>query len=229
MIYNKIKVIPIFILILSSLFMSCSDVKIKDTLLDPIPSGATGRWSGVWVLYDDELKTGGGIMFYTEPAPSNPNSQTIDLSCTEYPYSGNKCLKYSWDGSESYDSTWKVWQNKWCGMALIVGSDWTQVNTSSKDVSLAGYKKLTFKARGIVDPNVNVRIEAMIKIGQYSSSPAGVLILNSNTLTSDWSEYTIELNNVSTINIFLSVVFIYSGNQQSSGATIYLDDITLSN
>lgn len=223
--YKKI----IFIFMFALLFFGCSDVKVKDTLLDPIPSGATGRWSGVWVLYDDELKTGGGIMLYTEPPPSNPNSQVIDPFCSENPYSGSKCLKYSWDGDVSYDSNWNVWQNKWCGMALIVGKDWTEVKTSSKDLTGVGYNKLTFKARAKLDPSVKVKIEAVVKIGQYTSSAAGSITLDSTTLTQDWAEYTISLNNVSTVNIFLSVVFQYNGSTQSTGGTVYLDDIILSN
>jgi len=221
---KKIKWLTVLtvLIIIISFFNSCSDVKVEDRLLNPIPSGATGKWSGTWVLYDDELKTGGGIMFYTEPNPNNPNSQTLDVSYIE---NGNKCIRYFWDGDVSYDSTWNVWQDKWCGMALIVGQDWTEVLTSTKDLTQAAYKKISFKIKGKLSNSVRIKIEALVRIGRYSSFPAATVVIDS--LSEEWETYTLPLNNVSTINMFFSLIIENRGSSRSQGATIYLDDIIL--
>jgi hypothetical protein len=216
-------ILAFVIALIISFITGCSDVKVEDRLVNPIPLGATGKWSGVWVLYDDELKTGGGIMFYTEPNPENPTSQTLNVSYTEE--NGNKCMKYSWDGDISYDSTWKVWQDKWCGMALIVGKDWTEVQTSTKDLSLAGYKKISFKIKGHLSESTRIKIDTLVRIGKFSSYPAASVVINS--LSDQWEEYTLVLNNVSTINIFFSLVIENKSNTKSQGAVVYLDDIIL--
>ena len=108
------KILKIILIFTIFLILSCGKT---DLIYDPFPDGALHKWSGKWVIYGDKLQTGGGIQLF-----DSWEEQSFEDS-EENPYSGKKCLKYSWTGNPvySYVQGTKV---GWCGMIFLVGGDW---------------------------------------------------------------------------------------------------------
>ncbi len=198
----------------SLLITGCSDQKPIKRLINPVPDGAKNAWTGIpWTIYDDELKTGGGMMFY-----SSPDGQKLDFECRDNPRSGTKCIKYSWDGTQVYDYDYQKWQTNWCGWGIIVGKDWTSYDSSSKDISEAGYNKITFWVRGKIDSKTTVKFEGPVREDKGGTD---FIRLDSTQITSSWQQFTISLSgtDVSSVKDYFKVIF------EKGKGIIYIDDI----
>jgi len=199
------------------LITGCSDQNPSDRLINPIPKGATNttQWSTKpWVIYDDELKTGGGMMYY-----SSSDGQKLDFASTENPRSGTKCIKYSWNGSSVYDYGRQIWQKDWCGWGIISGKDWTSYDTSSRDLSESGYTKIVFWVRGNIDSNTTIKFEGPVREDKGGTD---FIRLTSAGLTSSWQQKEISLSgtDLSDVKDFFKVIF-----EKGAGGTVYIDDI----
>jgi hypothetical protein len=209
----------------------CDNAPINK-LIDPTVSNKTGTWPAEWVLYDDEIKTGGTVQMYT-----TMEGQELLFNSTDHPYQGTQCVKYSWDGSAVTEYLTNTRENGFVGFGLIAADSVNRYSEVSKDLTLAGYTKISFRVRGSLNTNVYLRIEA--QNGNYLT-PSGTNAWQSNTInrriTGDWQQYEFSLSgSQATIRDFVRVILVYDedGNpntpntRQGNGGTVYLDDIRL--
>ncbi|MBN1384600.1 MAG: hypothetical protein JW983_06970 [Elusimicrobia bacterium] len=202
----------ILFLALSVFLFGCEHKKPLDVLDDPTIGKALGGYSGLWIIFDDSLNTGGGMMLY-----NSWDNQKISWEDTTNPVTGKYCIKYSWNGKDVYDYTGGMWQHNWCGFGFIVGSDHTEASKSI-DLSLAGYTKLTFWARGSLSANTTLNFT-----GPYTGAETGDVVV-----TDAWQQYTISLtpSNMKSVTGFFAIIFGYSGGDtHGDGGTVYVDDI----
>lgn len=200
-----------FIFLFVFLF-GCSKYNPLDKLINPEEKSATGRWSGEFVIYDDELKTGGGIMFL-----SSADNQTLDFNFRENPYSGKKCIKYSWNGKSVYDYTRKIYQANWCGWAFIVGKDWTEYN-KIRNFSSVNYSKISLWVRGSLSANTKIKFES------YNRDTHSDI-----ELTDSWQKIEFKITgNQSEIKEYLKIIFEYLGSGEGNGGIVYIDEIKFS-
>lgn len=181
-----------------------------DKLYDPTGDGALrGEW-GPWVIYDDQLKTRGGVML----CPSDEHQTFAEV--TENPRSGERCIKYSWDGT-------LVWSEKhgklvnWTAAVLIVAPTWRDYG-QEKNLRLGDYTKITFWVRGNLSSDADIRFEGP---GDYEEGECDFKRLDQ--LPGDWCEYKIDFTsntNLSRAKEFFKIVF------DGGGGTVYVDDIT---
>src|ERR1041385_398507 len=69
-----------------------------DRLVNPVPDGALSQTNHIFVIYDDELKTGGGLGLF----PGGEN-QTITLLDASSPRRSDNQIRYSWNGQDVPD------------------------------------------------------------------------------------------------------------------------------
>lgn len=207
---NKIfKIIAVlFVLVLTS-----CDHNPLDKLFDPIGDGALGGEWGYWKIYDDQLNTRGGVML----SPSEEHQTFAEVIGN--PHSGERCIKYSWDGT-------KLWSEKdgklvnWTAALLIVAPTWQEYEKGEKDLSPGNYNKITFWIRGNLSPGAKVRFEGP---GKYPGSCDSTDDLT--TLPGGWQRKEIAFTSktdLSQVKEFFKIVFI------GGGGTVYVDDITYS-
>ena len=72
-------------------------------------------WVGDWVIYDDDIRTQGGIVFTTGYDHQSVDFRVENKDCPE----GNMCFKYAWDGGKTYNYSDQVWQHYYCQLNLI--------------------------------------------------------------------------------------------------------------
>ena len=212
-------------------------------IVDPTVSNTTGIWSGTWVLYDDELKTGGNIMLFTEGV-------SLDFNNTDNPHSGpdslspnaivKKCIRFSWDGSPVFTYSTSAKQSDFTGFSLICAQTTAAYSTQTRNLSLGGYTKITFWARGSLSTNVYLRVEANSTDPNQYALASGSVGVWQGTVTSDWNKYSVKIdnsvNNLAAATDFVKFILVYDedGNPntantgRSNGGAVYLDDIELS-
>jgi hypothetical protein len=221
---------------LFSAFMGC-DANPVNRLVNPSPSNISGVWSGAWVIYDDEVKTGGAIMTYNTGA-------TLDFHSTDNPHSGKDCIRYSWDGSPvlTYASLpahpTDYIQSGYSGFSLICAPTDAQYFTATRNLSLGGYTKITFWARGELFTNVNLRVEANSNDQNQYKYASGYPGVWQGTVTSGWQQYSVKLdttttnlNNLAAATDFIKIILLYTPGPddppRGNGGTVFLDDIEL--
>jgi hypothetical protein len=226
--------------LLSASLISCEKNPISK-VVDPAGTYNTGIWSGNWILYDDELKTDGATMVYTQGV-------SLDFNSTDNPRSGKKCIRFSWDGSPVL--TYKKLpahpqdyvQGDFTGFGLICAKTLDEYFTGTRDLSAGGYTKLTFWARGHLFDHVYLRVEANSDDANFSKIPSGTAGVWEGVVGPDWQKYTVTLdknyNSLAAAKDFVKVILAYdddgdptTANTTSSnnGGTVFLDDIQLSN
>jgi len=185
-----------------------------DYLRDPRPDGATGIWAGQWLIYGDELETGGGLLLF----PSDEN-QTIDLVFRHPndPERGN-VIHYSWNGEEV------AGQYTFSGVSFTVASNWRAYDiTPPKDLSAGGYTKISFDVWG--DLSEGTKVEFW---GGRRSATTGRLKLDNDD---GWVHLDIPLreNDLKKVREFFVIVFQFaepSGHSEpGQGGTVYVDNI----
>ncbi len=202
-----------YIIFLLIVFMSGCELNPFDKLLDPTTEGTLGNTSwGDWVVYDDDLRTEGTIMFM----PGWENQEVEFRVAGQGSPQGNKCFKYSWNGEDVYNWDTNLWQHAWCCLSFIADTDWQEFGKTTKDFTPGDYTKITFWAKGALSLNTKVSF-----CGPNTGEEIEVTIL-----TDSWKQYTIELNQLTNITAYFSVVFSYSGGETpGKGGIVYLDDI----
>ncbi|MBN1823955.1 MAG: hypothetical protein JW803_06535 [Endomicrobiales bacterium] len=199
-------------------------------LVNPSSSNTIGSWTGSWTLYDDELKTGGAVMLYTET-----DGVEIDFNDTDAPRVGSKCLKFSWDGREvtaysnppEYPSDYR--ESDFVGFGLIVAKQVSDYEETTKDLSQGGFRKVSFWAKGSLNTDVSVKIEIENTSGQATS----IKLLPSQ----EWVYYEYDVNyDIAVIKDYAKILMVYDedGDPQTAnagrgnGGTVYFDEIKIS-
>jgi hypothetical protein len=180
------------------------------------------------------VKTGGAVMTYNTGA-------TIDFKCTDNPHSGKDCIRYSWDGSPvlTYASlpahATDYIQSGFSGFSLICAPANAQYLIYTRNLSLGGYTKITFWARGVLNTNVNLRVAANSADPNQYKYASGYPGVWQGTITSGWQKYSVSIdntvNNLAAASDFIKIILIYTpgaGEPSSgNGGTVFLDDIEL--
>jgi hypothetical protein len=218
-----LKKLLIAVLIMPLFIFAACEKKPVNRLVNPSASETTGSstWPGPWVVYDDEIKTGGGVGRFT-----TPEGQELDFSSRENPHSGNNCIKFSWDGGEvtAYanppDTPADYVEHGFVGFSFKVQNDSVVGSPATKDLSPGHYTRVSFYAMGTLSSNVTLRIKGP-GTGATESPVA---------LTSDWQLFTVPVNgNLADSNSFANFVLATAGGVRSNGGTVFLDDIRLTN
>ncbi len=229
---KKITLAKIILMIIAGLFLVSCEKNPMDRLADPSGEGALNAWSGVFKIYDDDLITGGNVAFIPSDLSPPDNNMTLDFKNTsDNPPEGAKCLKYTWNGQ---DLDWKGKnEHDWAGMSLIVATHWSLYDaTPAKDLSSAGYTKITFKARADIYSDTYVKFEGPVSKTVTAPTRGGTqyLRLNSDELM-DWHSYTIAFRaaDFKAVRDYFKIVIEYpagaNGGPYGSGGTVYVDDI----
>ena len=204
-------------------FVGCEKNPV-DRLTNPLDDGSVPGSSGIFVIYDDELKTGGGVAFI----PGGEN-QSIDFSDRSGPLDGKKSLRYSWNGGDVTNST--ATQHLFAGFMLMTIDDVTQLDSSTgKNLTDPVYTKLTFWAKGSLDLNTTLRVEGPDD-GTGGITPQRLDISN---LTGDWQQYSINIpsSDFANVKIYFIATLQYAQPPRSTvpgfGGTVYFDDIRYS-
>jgi len=130
------------------------------------------------------------------------------------PYSRKSCIRIVYSAQRKQGAGWAgiYWQepaNNWGG---IQGG-----------FNLAGAKKIVFHARGENGGEVITEFKVGGINGEYSDS--GTASIGPITLTKEWKEYTIGLEDEDISCVIGGLAFVISSMDNPNGATFYLDDI----
>jgi hypothetical protein len=151
--------------------------------------------------------------FYPDGWMGDINDINLNCNCIVKPYSGNSCIQiqYTPRGTQTWAGIYWVYPN----------NNW---GDKPEGRNLTGAKTLNIKARGNKGGEM-----AEFKIGgiseKYSDSVNPARSTGPITLTSDWREYTIDLNGCDLSNIIGGFCWVTNAIQNPNGSTIYLDDI----
>lgn len=216
----------IFLIMLACLF-GC-DKTPANKITNPAVSNAAGAWdtNADWVLYDDEIRTGGTIMMF-----NSMDNQILDMSCTDNPYSGSKCIKYTWNGKDVYKyEAPSGLEHDFCGFSLIASNDVNNIVT--KDISGGAYTKISFRARGSLNAYVYLRVES--NNGTSLTPTPGNDAWMSNAITSNWTQYDFPITGTTMTSLkdYVKIVLKYdegtpSNTVTGNGGTVFIDDIRL--
>lgn len=215
------KRIPVFISALMLLGVGCKKNPV-DRLMNPLPEGDVPGTSGIYTIYDDELKTGGGLALIPEAA-----NQSIDLNDQSSPRRSTSQVRYSWNGQDVSDDG--VPQHLFAGFQFIVSADAQSLPaTPARDLSGAGYTKLTLYVRGNLSTNTKLRIEGPDDANELTATTMTEI----SSLNSEWTQVTVSgipNSQFSNIKSFITVSFQYAQppntNNAGEGGVVYLDDI----
>lgn len=154
-------------------------------------------------------------LFYPDGWMGDINDIKLNTNSSDKPYSGNSCIQiqYTPKGSQTWAGIYWVYPN----------NNW---GDKPEGRNLTGAKALNFKARGSKGGEM-----AEFKIGgiseKYSDSVNPARSTGPIKLTSDWKDYTIELNGCDLSNVIGGFCWVTNAIQNPNGSTIYLDDIII--
>jgi len=202
-----------------------------------VGGGPTGTITpgGSFVIFNNELVSGGGAFEYP-----GSDGQNLVFNDTSNPIS-QRSIRYSWTGQ-------LVAGQNFAGFDLMDQPTQAQYNSQStgRDLSKAGYGKVTFFARGSLSTNTLIKIE-VADDGNSMTHDANCLSLSTNgtldapdgagancnhpqTLTSNWQSFSIPVTNASLIGLkdFFKATYIFlpsAGAPTGQGGTVYFDVI----
>lgn len=192
--------------------------------MDPNPSNAVPVAGIPLSIYSDQLDTGGGLGLF----PSS-NNQQIDTASRDNPHSGRRCIRYSWNGQDVPNNGTP--EHTFAGFDLVVSQDLTTLSSAAgRNLSAAGYTKLTFWLRGTLTENTTIKVEGP---GNGNSNT----ILPSVTVTSlsnNWQQFTINASpgDFNNVKEFFKLTFVFaqpSGTTVAGqGGTVFADDVQFS-
>ncbi|MBI4397256.1 MAG: hypothetical protein HY548_09185 [Elusimicrobia bacterium] len=211
------------------MLMSGCDKVPSRKLTDPLASEAVSQSAPTWVIYDEDLTTGGGAMLLPESA-----NQELLFGSKQSAHSGVKSIYYSWNGGEVFDTTLGM-QHLFAGFSILVGLNSSQLNTvPAKNLSPAGFTKVTFWARGSLSENTILRVEAPDDGNNKTSPPT--LDISRSQLSTEWTQFTLpasgaipasQFTNVKQYATFLFVFTQPTGTTNAGeGGYVYIDQIT---
>jgi hypothetical protein len=198
-----------------------------ERLSNPLSDGSVPQSSGVFVIYDDELKTGGGLAFI----PGGEN-QSIDLTDTSEPRRSAHSLRYIWNGEDVFNHDTGLFQHDFAGFQLLVSPDSeTFAAATPKNLSAAGYATLSFFVRGSLSSGTRLRIEGP------DDGPGGITPqrLELSALDPNWTAVTMSIPaaDFASVKIFLTVSFQYTQPPRTTapgeGGTVFFDEIRYEN
>jgi len=198
-----------------------------ERLTNPYPDGAVPESSGIYTLYDDELKTGGGVAFI----PGGEN-QSIDFQDRSSPRVSANQIRYSWSGGDVFSDELAppAFQHLFAGFNLIVPVAREELVTSNpKNLSGNGYSRLRMRVRGNLSEGNLLRIEGPDDGAGGNVADRKELV--SSEITSEWQEVVLPVSTVNfgAVRIYLTVSIQYSQpprtTQAGEGGTVYFDDI----
>ena len=152
-------------------------------------------------------------LFYPDGWMGDINDIKLNCNSSNKPYSGNSCIQiqYTPQGSQTWAGIYWVYPNQ----------NW---GDKPEGRNLTGAKTLNFKAMGSKGGEM-----AEFKIGgiseKYSDSVTPAKSIGAITLTSDWKEYTIDLNGCDLSNVIGGFCWVTNAIQNPHGCIIFLDDI----
>jgi hypothetical protein len=235
---KKTNLATIIMIFLMGMFLTSCERNPLERLSDPFPGGALNAWSGVFIVYNDDLRTGGNVAFIPSDVAPPANNQSIDfLNTEENPPEGLNCIKYSWNGKDLYwdDATvpFKGYEHEWAGVTLLVATHWSFYNsTPAKDLSPGGYTKITFKAKAFIANDTYVKFEGPVSTNVAVPSRGGTDYLRlNNTELADWNSYTLNLssNSLKKVKDYFKIVIEYPAGKNNGsvgyGGTVFVDDI----
>jgi hypothetical protein len=198
--------------------------KPTDGLVDPNPGNAVAPTGQALVVYDDVLKTGGGMGLF----PSNENQQ-IALDSTDGPHSGRRCIRYSWNGQDIPNpGTVPNPEHTFAGFDLVVSNDLTTLAAApARNLSAAGYTTVTFWLRGTLSDSATLKVEAP-GTGFTSTIAPSITV---TSLSGGWQQFTINISTADLISVkeFFKLTFVYTQptgtTAAGGGGTVFVDDI----
>lgn len=194
-------------------------------LVDPYPSNAVPQTSGVYFVYDDEVKTGGGAGFI--PGGGNQFLTFMDQSS---PRSGINQISYLWNGGDVFDPETGLTDHLFAGFSLLVSPDFTTLAvTNAKDLSGPAYTQLKLEVRGSLTNGNVLRIE-----GPSNDPPTFTPVrteLSPAQLSSGWQTVTLTVptTHFVSVKVFATFSIQYTEPPRTTvtgqGGHIYLDNI----
>jgi hypothetical protein len=187
-----------------------------ERLTNPVPGGAVPQSSGVFVLYDNELKTGGGLELF----PTGDN-QGIDLSNHDRPVNAGTQIRYVWNGQPVGG------QQAFAGFSLIITpDDSTLSSTPAKNFSAAGYTEISMRIRGNLSFGNTLKIEGPSDGTSTAAQPPVP-----PALTNEWQPFSFSIpsGDFAHVKIFATFSIQYSQPPRTTapgeGGVIYIDDL----
>jgi hypothetical protein len=189
-----------------------------ERLTDPYHEGVTPQSSGVFMIYDNEFKTGGGLAFIPGGA-----SQSIDIFNHDNPVNSGVQIKYVWNGQPV------AGQQLFAGFNILITPNLdTLAATAPKNLSAAGYTTMKMRIRGALSSGNTLRIEGPTdgSEGAVAAQPA-----TQPTLTDAWQDFSfpIPAGDFSSVKIFATFSIQYAQPPRTTaagnGGTIYVDDL----
>ncbi len=188
-----------------------------ERLTNPVPGGAVPLSSGVFTIYDDELKTGGGLALI--PAGGN---QLVDLSNRDNPVNAGTQVKYIWNGQPVGG------QQLFAGVQFLITPDGSTLSAATaKNLSTPGYTTLKMKLRGVLSTANTLRIEGP----SDGFSTAARLEIAGPDLSASWQDVTLTIPSVdfTSVKIFATFSIQYAQPPRTTapgnGGVIYIDDL----
>jgi hypothetical protein len=140
----------------------------------------------------------------------------LNVQSTNNPYSGPECIEIIYSAAKSKGAGWAgiYWQypeNNWGHMP-----GWNDVFT--------GAKRLTFWARGLNGGETSEFKMGGIA-GRYSDSVRPAISTGVITLSKEWRQYSINLNDKDLSHVIGGFCWVTNIIGNPRGCTIYLDDI----
>ena len=198
-----------------------------DRLVDSNLSGSVPQISGIFHIFDDELKTAGGLGF----VPGGEN-QSIDLRDQSSPRGGLAQIRYAWNGGEVFNdgATPPGFQHDFAGFSLLVSQDFTtNVSAPARNLSAANYTQLIFSIRGSLSANTTVKVDGPDDGDSTTSTTSRTL--SASEVGSGWREYAIAIpiGDFSSIKVFVTFTLQYAQPPRTTvagnGGVIYVDNI----
>lgn len=212
------------VLALAAVVTSCRKNPIE-RLVNPYGDSSVPGVSGTYVIYDDELKTGGAVGFI----PFGEN-QIIDFADKTSPRRSADQLRYQWTGLDTSSTTAGASQHDFAGFSLFFAPTIAGAATSP-GVNLApgGYTKVKLWVRGDLSAENRLRIEG--PDDGNSGTPTARVELTGDQLAQGWQEVTLPIppTDFQNVKVFLTISIQYSQPPRTTaagnGGTVYLDDI----
>ncbi len=194
-----------------------------DKLTNPLPNGSVPRSSGIYPIYHDELETGGGLGFI----PGGEN-QVIDLFDNSSPRQTARQIRYTWNGGDVSDAEHSTTAHTFAGFSLLVTPNFSTLSAApAKDLSTAGYTKLTLLLRGSLSTGTKLRVEGP---SDGTATPARQE-LDAAQISQAWQLVTVAVppSDFSNIKTFATISIQYTQPPRTTnpgeGGTIYVTQI----
>jgi hypothetical protein len=165
------------------------------------------------VSYD--ISDGGFVLSGWMGSVEKARPETVNANCAEDPHSMPFCTKI----------TYKAGGVGWAAFAYqFPEQNWG--DKSGRDLSGKGYKRVRVWARGATGREV---VQWKAGGGTTFGKPHGASFEVEGDfvrLSKEWKPYTLDLKGANLSNVVSAFTIVFRENENPSGATVYLDDIT---